>query len=136
MHLKTNAYKKSFNDRAEQVKHLFSSLLCVLVFSFYFFNAIAQCPTQQQFYGKLMSIEAANESDEKKLSQAIILKDQFEKCRLGKDSVYARMLHKIGVYQYSTGQLNDAIQNTLLAVQINMSGEKKCFPGICRKQLF
>jgi tetratricopeptide (TPR) repeat protein len=85
----------------------------------------AQCATPKEIYQKLLGIENADLADELRLRQANALRTRFEKCGFERDSVYARLLHKIGVYEYnSTQQINEAIQNTLIAARINVSGKK------------
>jgi tetratricopeptide (TPR) repeat protein len=118
---------KHFNFNKARQEKLFL-LGFMFVFINVFINSVqlnAQCLQPPELYQKLLAIETANESDESKLQQANALKNQFEKCAFEKDSVYARILHKIGVYQYySANQINQAIQNTLVAARINTSGKK------------
>lgn len=89
--------------------------------------ANGQCPAKRAVWDKLLSIEAETPVSVKNLKQVITLRKQFENCRLDEDSVYARLLHKEGLFEY---QLNNyvataaAIDNTLKSVRINTSGAK------------
>ena len=86
----------------------------------------SQCPTGPQLWTKLIGIETDTIlSQEQKLKEVFVLKKTFEDCRLARDSVYARILHRIGVFQYNTTrELDKSIRNTLESVSINTSGEK------------
>ncbi|MEO6328208.1 MAG: tetratricopeptide repeat protein, partial [Ginsengibacter sp.] len=73
-----------------------------------------------------MAIEKNNDlSAGEKLSGIFRLQKAFDQCRLNNDSVYAQMLHRIGVLQFSTGKLNEAISYTLASIKINTSGKKE-----------
>lgn len=58
-------------------------------------------------------------------------KKEADALRLPQDSVYARLLHKIGVYEfYARNNYNTAIELTLQAARINTAGN----PGSCSRQ--
>lgn len=64
-------------------------------------TALSQCPTGQQLYQKLLLIERDNNMPgSEKLTQVFGLQKAFDQCRLNKDSVYARLLHRIGVLEF------------------------------------
>jgi len=116
---------RSIFFRARQVKRrLPCSILFSLIICLGAIQTCAQCSTPTEIYKKLLVLEDAGESYSVKLRQANALRAQFEKCAFEKDSVYARLLHRIGVYQYNSGEINDAIENTLIAARINSSGKK------------
>jgi CHAT domain-containing protein/tetratricopeptide (TPR) repeat protein len=112
--------------RARRVAgHLPCSIFFLVILLLHVGQSRAQCPTPKEIYDKLLRIENADDGYDVQLRQANALRNQFDKCGFEKDSVYARLLHKIGVYQYfSTKQINEAIENTLLAAKINTSGKK------------
>jgi len=92
----------------------------------------AQCPTEAELWTSLIRIEGAPDSvlsKQQRLKEALQLKATAETCHLTGDSVYARILHRVGVYQYSTShELNSSIRNTLQSVDINTSGKKGACP--------
>ncbi|MEX6688128.1 CHAT domain-containing protein [Danxiaibacter flavus] len=60
------------------------------------------------------------------------LKNNFEKLKRDPDSVYARILHRIGLYEYLLNKEipnNVCIAYTLSAVSINTSGKRNASPG-------
>jgi CHAT domain-containing protein/tetratricopeptide (TPR) repeat protein len=64
-------------------------------------------------------------SRQQKLGLVIPLRTAFEKAGYPRDSVYARLLHRIAVFQYYTTKAYDScIANTLEAIRINTSGKK------------
>lgn len=83
----------------------------------------AQCLTHQQFWDSTIAIENSPNNIDRKLKTLFQLKEQYRHCKMEQDSVFARMLHRIGAFQYQQGQYADAIQNTKAAVSINTSGK-------------
>ncbi len=102
------------------LKHLSLSFLTWLICFNY---CCAQCLTHRQFWDALISIENTPYNTDKKLTEIIGLKNQFEKCGFKEDSVYARILHRIGALEYSNHEYNEAIKNTIAAIRINTSGK-------------
>ena len=102
------------------------------VFCFYSFS---QYQSDTTIWAKLISIEKDTSlSNKKKVNKIFILKKEFEDRKLVKDSVYARILHKAGLYEYfSNGEVatNDAIIFTLAAIRINSAGGKNNSPAYC-----
>src|SRR5690348_15268797 len=76
----------------------------------------AQCLTHQQFWDSTIAIENSPNNIDRKLKTLFQLKEQYRHCKMEQDSVFARMLHRIGAFQYQQGQYADAIQNTKAAV--------------------
>ena len=63
-------------------------------------------------------------SNQQKLNKFYELKRQFEAAELLQDSVYAKLLHKIGTYEwYAMNDYGKALEFTLKAAQINTSGK-------------
>jgi tetratricopeptide (TPR) repeat protein len=73
-------------------------------------------------------------SNKEKLTQTLILKKQFEDEQLIKDSVYARILHKAGLFEFNENNqvaTKDALLFTHTAISINSSGQKNSAPAFC-----
>ena len=83
-------------------------------------------PTSTAIWDSLLHIEQAQTlSQQQKLALVIPLRAAFEKAGYPRDSVYARLLHRIAVFQYYTTKAYDScIANTLEAIRINTSGSK------------
>jgi len=94
--------------------------------------SLAQGPTSEQLWDDLILIENAPDqtlSKDQRLKETLLLKKKAEDDHLTGDSVYARILHRIGVYQYyTTHELNKSIGNTLQSLAINTSGKKGACP--------
>jgi len=82
--------------------------------------------TPTAIWDSLLHIEQAQTlSPQQKLALVIPLRAAFEKAGYPRDSIYARLLHRIAVFQYNTTKAYDScIANTLLAIRINTSGKK------------
>lgn len=94
-------------------------------------TAQAQCLTSRQLYGKVVALEnnAYLAAGEKRI-RGLALQKASDSCRSNKDSAYARLLHRIGLWEFLSGAPNDAISHTRISAQINTSGKK----GTDRKQ--
>lgn len=87
----------------------------------------AQGTTSPGIFQKLISIEEDTAIAKQKLQQVMYLKASFENSKLPQDSVYARILHRIGLYESKANRdFSKAISFTIAAVQLNMSGKKNC----------
>ncbi|HTI89917.1 MAG TPA: tetratricopeptide repeat protein, partial [Puia sp.] len=94
--------------------------------------ARGQCPTRAALWDSLIAIENSSRPVTIRLQQVNTLKGISDRCHLPKDSIYARLLHRIGLYEYTLNNgipTTDAIGNTLEAAGINTSGRKDCSPG-------
>ncbi len=82
--------------------------------------------TPTAIWDSLLHIEQTQSlSPQQKLALVIPLRSAFEKAGYPRDSVYARLLHRIAVFQYNTTKAYDScIANTLQAIRINTSGKK------------
>lgn len=54
------------------------------------------------------------------------MKDKFENCKLGADSVYAMILNEIGIVDFQSKKYLDAIYLTTTALRINLSSNENC----------
>ncbi len=88
------------------------------------FSLFGQIKTKTECWNSLLNCENdATLSDEQKLKTVEQIKNRFEALKFSKDSVYARIMHRLGLYYYSSKQLNKAVAFTLEAVKINVSGK-------------
>lgn len=94
-----------------------------------------QYPSDTTIWKKLIDIEKDTSlSIEKKLPMVLKLKKLFEDQKIAEDSVYARILHRIGVYEFLRNHnvaTNKAINFTIAAVRINTSGKKNNSAAFC-----
>lgn len=110
----------------KEISLYLKSSVILLLLSILFFQSFAQCETNV-FFDKIIAIENdPSLTNDGKLKKVYLLKTQADNCKLPHDSVYARMLHRIGALEYVENNYNTAITNTLQSVQINMSGAKNC----------
>ncbi len=108
----------------------FIRLFCIILLSSVFYNADGVCPGPTVIWKQLLKIETGTQPVDKKLAGIQSLQQQFISCKYPKDSVYARLLHRMGVYQYQLKKdLNNCIDNTLEAIQINRNGSKSAMPS-------
>ena len=86
-------------------------------------------------WNKLRSIENDTLlSYDQKLELVRQLKKDFEGQKLVKDSVYARILHRIGSLEYFINNkvaTTNSILFTHAAIRINRAGKKNCAPAFC-----
>lgn len=95
---------------------------CILIQAAFFpYHLLSQCPPNPEVYQKILTIEKDGSLPEEKLSALVSLQKGFEECRGRKDSVYARLLHRIGSLKYKAGKPNEGISDLLTAVRINTS---------------
>jgi CHAT domain-containing protein/tetratricopeptide (TPR) repeat protein len=107
--------------------------LGIIAWAFCFY-CIGQPTVSTAVWKKLISIEKDTSlSYDQRLQQVFILKKQFEDSKLPLDSVYARILHRVGLYEYILNNLvatKDAILLTQKAININMAN-KSSIPALC-----
>lgn len=101
-------------------------LLCIC-----FCNSLkSQCGNRELWLQQIIKIENENSSFAEKEKAAEALKESFEQCAFQFDSVYARILHKLAVWQYyGSGNLSAAVQNTQKAIDINTNASLKGAPS-------
>lgn len=93
-------------------------------------TAYSQEKKSSLILAELLKIEDSNLEDNIKLLQALNLKKDFEGLGIAEDSVYARILHKIGVWRYSSlNDINGAIAYTIKSLQINLKGSRASSPA-------
>jgi tetratricopeptide (TPR) repeat protein len=95
-------------------------------------QVLAQCPSGLELRTRLVSIEKdANSQAADKLKQLNQVHQLFLACHNNKDSIYARIVHRLGAIYNSTGDIEKAIRFTREAVAVNTSGG----PGTDRSYL-
>src|SRR4051812_43519227 len=98
------------------------------------YYSIGQPTTSTTIWKNLINIENDTTlSYNQKLQQLLILKKQFENHQLPPDSVYARTLHKIGLYDYKINNdiaTKNGVLFTQAAIRIN-TAKKNSIPALC-----
>jgi CHAT domain-containing protein/tetratricopeptide (TPR) repeat protein len=95
-------------------------------------QVLAQCPSGLELRKKLVTIEKdTTRQPADKLQQLHQLHQLFLACHKNKDSIYARILHRLGALYSYTGEMEKAISFTRRAVAVNSSGN----PGTDRSYL-
>lgn len=102
---------------------IFKLLSTGLLACAFVFTGKGQCSTSLQLYNRLLQIEQSAGSNAQKLNETKQLQQQFVKCGYITDSMYARLLHRLGFFQYKNHELNTAIGNTLHSIRINRTGK-------------
>src|ERR1700753_1748202 len=76
--------------------------------------------TPTMIWDSLLHVERSPLTNQQKLALVLPLRTAFEKAGYPEDSVYARILHRIAVFQYyTTREYNSCVENTLRAIRIN-----------------
>lgn len=106
-------------------------LLCPGIIAWAFvLHVHAACPTGQQVWDNLLSIEQSDLSGNEKMQKVLALQQQYIQCKLPKDSVYARILHRLGVLSFVANNMDAAIKYTHQSTQINRTGAKDASPRL------
>ena len=92
----------------------------------FFFNmpCFSQCPSGKDMWNRILAVENASLTNYVKLQQAYELKNEFEHCKLMRDSVYARLLHRIATLEFlenSNKATRESVEYMLSAIAINNS---------------
>jgi CHAT domain-containing protein/tetratricopeptide (TPR) repeat protein len=104
------------------------SILTVLLNS----HAYSQCNLNaSEWLDKLAQIETMDLVISVRINHLSSLKEAYEKCDLKKDSVYARMIHRLGDLHRINGDFEKGIRLTAEAVRINKQNQ----PGFQRSYL-
>ncbi len=94
--------------------------------------AYSQCPEHRSVWDSIRTIEKnAQESLQESREKLIRLKNTFLTCKLTKDSVYARLLHRLSAVRFlENGRVatKEALDEALEAVTINASGKEGAAP--------
>lgn len=126
--------------RCVKVEKLLTVYKCLLLWVAACFFAqvnLAQCPGKDSIVARLAIIEKKeSSSNTEKLRETYKLKAEFDKCKPYRDSLYASILHKIGLYEFLNNNYQSAIQYTLEAVEINTSGKKGSSAQLAIKSYF
>lgn len=127
--------KKSCDDVFYVSKNLLIRL--ILFLTVFHAPALSQLPPIANVGLKLTTIEKDLAlPDREKLQKVIELKKEFEKFQSNKDSVYAKILHRIGALQDRLEKTREAIQYTLQSIRISTSGRKDCSRKIAINSYF
>ena len=104
---------------------LIARYLILLVFALN--NKVAaQCPSTSNFLNNITTIQAnANLSNAEKISKLKQLQQSYIKCYKSKDSVYARIVHRLGDIYNKSNNVEKAIEYTKDAVAANSSPNNK-----------
>ncbi|MBE7172737.1 MAG: CHAT domain-containing protein [Williamsia sp.] len=85
----------------------------------------AQCTGVREFYQRLLAVEKDTSlRNNEKLVQVMALKESYKNCHGTHDSVYARMLYRIGVLNKNSGKINEAIYSLRESIQANAKEHK------------
>ena len=122
-----------FNTRRHFMKSifLFKCLLILILRSTP--SAMAQCRSSPELWKELLLIENNPQATENKKKAAEGLKLEFERCKLPPDSVYAKILHRLALYEYllnNNRPTSSSIDYTTEAIRINTSGSKGASPKL------
>lgn len=99
----------------------------------------SQCSTATAIWDSILNLENSTASNDIKLEQASRLLHRYEDGALCKDSVYARLLHRIATLQYLVnGEVAtpQAIEYMLSAIAINTSGQLGAAPDYAVNSYF
>lgn len=109
----------------------FKCLLLVFLVALYN-GAVGQNNATKDIWDKLLQTEVDTLlSISQKTKIVYELKSNFEKLKKDPDSVYARILHRLGLYEYLLNNEipnNTSIAYTVLSVRINTSGKRNASP--------
>lgn len=100
----------------------------------FFFNThcFPQCPSGKEVWNRILAVENASLTNSVKLQQAYGLKNEFDHCKLNRDSVYARLLHRIATLEFlenGNKATRESVEYMLRAIAINNSGAPGSSPG-------
>ena len=113
--------------------------LCILL-SVAAINGNGQCTSAKDINKRILELDQnSGITLADKLARLKILKEQFEECNYLKDSVYAKLLHKVSIIEYEVnGQkvTSTTIPYALQAIAINTSSKKDADPVAATKSYF
>ncbi|SKC98149.1 Tetratricopeptide repeat-containing protein [Chitinophaga ginsengisegetis] len=90
-----------------------------------YFYAIAQCPPAAIFVNRITAIEENNLPDKEKIKQLDSLLALYQQCFSQKDSIYARIVHRIGNLCHLEGNWPDALRYTKEAIAVNRTAKAR-----------
>ncbi|RYF97291.1 MAG: hypothetical protein EOO00_00530, partial [Chitinophagaceae bacterium] len=100
----------------------------------------AQCGSITNFNSRIDKVEPDNYGDRPKIISILrALKTEFEGCKFEKDSVYAKLLHKIGILEYQQNSFiasEENIEYTKQAIRINLAGKKGSYLAYTTKSYY
>jgi CHAT domain-containing protein len=129
---------KMAKQRSRNYKVILSQITgCIILLFALSMPAKSQCPSLSQLNEQVEVSERDNVGDRKiRLRNLYELKKRIEDCKLLKDSIYAKILHKIGILDYQDNNFiptENSFAFTAEAVRINTSGIKTAYPAYATK---
>ncbi|MHA4846052.1 CHAT domain-containing protein [Flavitalea antarctica] len=113
---------------------------CLILLLSFYTPVDGQCPSHAQLNEQVEISERDNQEDiAKRLKKLYEFKGVVENCKLLKDSVYAKILHKIGILQYQANNFvpsENSFAFTAEAARINTSGIRTAYPAYATKSFF
>lgn len=88
-------------------------------------QANGQCPMPAEMLNQLTFIESNDADTFEKIKQIQQLQKLYLKCNKTKDSVFARIIHKLGSFFSMSGNIEKAISFTKEAISINAAANDK-----------
>ena len=100
-------------------------IIYIVTLLFIYKNALSQCPTGIDIINKVNELHVSLMPDYEKVNTLENIRKQYLKCYNKKDSVYARIVHRLGDLYNKTGHTEMAIAYSKEAVAINTSPNKE-----------
>jgi CHAT domain-containing protein len=116
------------------------TIRCIVVMMAFSHPLFAECLSHAQINSLIENSEISFQNDiNQRIKNLYLFKAQFEQCKLLKDSVYAKILHKLGILEYSVNNAlptENSFAYTLEAVKINTSAIKNASPAYAGKSFW
>ncbi|HTE24155.1 CHAT domain-containing protein [Flavitalea sp.] len=125
--------KQSSRDFRRILSQITGCLILLFVLSM---PVTGQCPHHAQLNEQVETSERNNKDTKTRLKNLYEFKRRIEDCKLLKDSIYAKILHKIGILEYQDNHFiptENSFAFTAEAVRINTSGIKTAYPAYATK---
>ena len=98
--------------------------ILLLILLFFYNNALSQCPSGIEIINSVNELNISSVPDNEKVNKLEKIRSHYLKCNGNKDSVYARIAHRLGYFYNKVGNTEKAIAFTKEAVAINTSSTK------------
>jgi CHAT domain-containing protein len=125
--------KQRSRDYIYSISQITGCLILLFAFSM---RLHSQCPSHTQLNQQVEISERDNKDIKSRLKNLYGFKRKIEDCKLLKDSIYAKILHKIGILEYQDNNFvptENSFAFTAEAVRINTSGIKTAYPAYATK---
>lgn len=114
--------------------NIFLRIAVFQVSTILFFNThcFSQCRSVKDMWNSILAIENVSSANAAKLQQAYRLKHEFDQCNLNRDSVYARLLHRIATLEFLENDnkaTRESVEYLLHSIAINNSDAPGSSPG-------